>query len=263
VLEEYFDNRHWKHDALENCVARGMELAKQAGEPFTWLTCTNAGASEVCEAALSLAGVTAAELKAGMKCDPNTRSDLRIVAKPGIVIRLSRNFDKQRGFVNGALATIVESLRGNEVFTARLLGTGNMVLVHPLEEQQTKFLPCCYGYATTIRRAQGADLHHGCVYMDQKYRLAARGYAYVACSRFKTRAGCYLYKKLRQSDFLPVGEEREDEVLERGLESQDSDEEGPTEEGYNPKNQDSGDDSDPEKDEGNALQRINLDQDCD
>ena len=82
-------------------------------------------------------------------------------------MRLSRNFCKQRGFVNGALAIVCEPLAGNAVFTARLVGTGNMVLVHPIEEDGSRFLPCCYGYATTIRRAQGADLYHGCIYFDQ------------------------------------------------------------------------------------------------
>ena len=31
--------------------------------------------------------------------------------------------------------------------------------------------------------------------------------------------GCYLYGKLRRTDFLPVGEEADDEVLERGCDS--------------------------------------------
>ena len=102
-----------------------------------------------------------------------------------------------------------------------------MVLVHPMMESGCRFLPCCYGYATTIRRAQGADLHHGCLYFENKRRPAARGYAYVGCSRFKSRNGCYLFGKMRRSDFLPVGEEKEDEVLERGYESLESeDDEG-------------------------------------
>ena len=46
---------------------------------------------------------------------------------------------------------------------ARLVGTGNMVLVHPMEESGSIFLPCCYGYATTIRRAQGAVCVSVCV----------------------------------------------------------------------------------------------------
>ena len=117
---------------------------------------------------------------------------------------------------------VCDSLQGNAVFTARLLSSGNMVLVHPMEERGEVFLPCCYGYATTIRRAQGADLSLGCIYMDHKFP-AGRGYGYVACSRFKTRAGCFLYGKLRRTDFLPVGEVQKDEVLERGYYSVSSD----------------------------------------
>ena len=95
--------------SLEACVERGIHLGEEAREPFAWLTCTNAGASEVCKAALNLLGVTEEDLASGYFCDPSTKSDLRIVARPGIVIRLSRNFEKQRGFVNGALAVVCES----------------------------------------------------------------------------------------------------------------------------------------------------------
>ena len=205
-----------------------MTLADETGEPFVWLTCTNRGTSEICEPALELAGVSKDDLQSGFFCDPTTKSKLRIVAKPGVYIRLSRNLDKKRGFVNGAIAVIHESLEGNRVFTARLIGSGNLVLVHPIRDKGATFLPCCYGYATTIRRAQGADLHHGCVYMDQMKRVASRGYAYVACSRFKSRSGCHLYGSLRVSDFLPVGEPQEGEITERGYLSLDSDDsEGP------------------------------------
>ena len=221
TLSEYYGDRHWRQ-SLVQCVREGMDRAAKEGQHFTWLTTTNAGASQVCEAALDHIGLTHSELEQGYLCDPTTKSTLRIVAKAGVVLRLSRNFDKQRGFVNGALATVCESLRGNAVFTARLHGTGHMVLIHPMEEGGEVFLPCCYGYATTIRRAQGADLHHGCVYFDQPMP-AGRGYGYVAASRFKTREGCFLYGKLRRTDFLPVGVAKPDEILERGYESIDSD----------------------------------------
>ena len=46
-----------------------------------------------------------------------------------------------------------------------------------------------------------------------------RGYAYVGVSRFKTREGCHLYGVLRQSDFLPVGADKEGEIWERGYDS--------------------------------------------
>ena len=97
------------------------------------------------------------------------------------------------------------------------------MLVHPIEEDGQTFLPCCYGYATTIRRAQGASLEQGCIYFDQRNYAAGRGYGYVAVSRFKSRKGCHLYRKLRRTDFLPVGEANEGEVLERGYESLSSD----------------------------------------
>ena len=163
-------------------------------------------------------------LRAGYPGDPSSKSSLRILCKPGLLYRLTRNLDKRRGFVNGALAVCVESLKGHEVFIARLVSSGNLVLVHPVEENGQRFLPLTYGYATTVRRAQGASLDMGCIYFDQKNRAAGRGYGYVAVSRFKSREGCFLYGKLRQTDFLPVGEG----IAERGVlsESNDSDEEG-------------------------------------
>ena len=196
-----------------------MRLAEKAKEPFAWLTCTNKGSSDVCKAALEVEGVTDDEVADGYYCDPASKSNLGMVFKKGIIYRLTRNMDKARGYVNGALAEGIESLDGNRVFTARLLSSGNMVLIHPMEEEGRRFLPCCYGYATTIRRAQGCGFHHGCMYFDLKKYPAARGYGYVAVSRFISRKGCYLYGKLRRTDFLPVGEEREDEVLERGWDS--------------------------------------------
>ena len=60
--------------------------------------------------------------------------------------------------------------------------------------------------------------------MDQKKR-AGRGYGYVAVSRFMYKRTCFLYGKLRRTDFLPVGPDLPDEVFDRGYESLDSDNE--------------------------------------
>ena len=43
--------------------------------------------------------------------------------------------------------------------------------------------------------------------------------------RFKSRSGRYFHEKLRRSDFLLVGEEQEDEILQRGYYSFSSDDE--------------------------------------
>ena len=226
LLLEYFEGRHFTNMTLRDAVSECFLIAAGKKDPFVWLCCTNKGASEVCEAALECFGISKDDLSNGFLPDPNSQSNLRILAKPGLLLRLTRNFDKQRGFVNGALAEVVESLRGNAVIVARLIGTGNYVLIHPIFEDGDCFLPCCYGYATTIRRAQGSDLMHGCLYMEQK-RPAARGYGYVGVSRFRTRGGCYFFGKLRRTDFLPVDPDDSVEVLERGHESVDSgDEDG-------------------------------------
>ena len=231
-LDEYFADRHWPSSGpyqemtLQECVAKGMELAAGTSEVFTWLTSTNRGASEVCEAALLNKGITVADTEQGFDCDPASLSTLGILANTGIVLRLTRNLDKSRGFVNGAICIVVERLRGNAYFVAKLVGSGNYVLVHPIKEGDKDLLPCCYGYATTIRRAQGASLSMGCIYFDHKYAKAGRGrgYGYVAVSRFRSRGGVYLYGHKRRTDFLPVGGNPEEEHLKRGYESETEDE---------------------------------------
>jgi hypothetical protein len=98
-----------------------------------------------------------------------------------------------------------------------------MVLVHPIcGNKEVPFLPCTYGYATTIRRAQGMTLNRGCVFFDLDFP-PDRGYAYVAVSRFRTRAGVYHFGRYRRSDWLPVGEAVEGEQTQRSYESMTSD----------------------------------------
>ena len=115
--------------------------------------------------------------------------------------------DRLRDFVNGAVGTVETILklsgRTPVVFTVKLSMTGVMVLVHPIWHDRQMILPCTYGYATTVRRAQGATYYHGCLYFDHSHPPAA-GYGYVAASRFKSKAGVYLYGKVRRTDFIPV-----------------------------------------------------------
>eukprot|EP00969_Alexandrium_andersonii_P004920 213362-Alexandrium_andersonii.AAC.1 len=71
-----------------------------------------------------------------------------------------------------------------------------------MQQKGFAYLPCVYGYATTIREAQGLSLQAGAIWFDHCYP-ADPGYAYVAVSRFRTRAGVYLFGKVRRSDWLP------------------------------------------------------------
>lgn len=224
-LEEYYGDSHWpssgpNESSLQKRVAKGTTLASEADTVFTWLAATNRGAEEVCKAALLNKGIIDDDTEKGYDCNPTTKATLGILAIHGLILRLNRNLEKSRGFVNGALCMVIEKLNGNGFFIAKLLGCGNYVLAQPMEEQGARFLPCWYGYAATIRRAQSASLPMGCIYFGQKYLCAGRGYGYVAASRFRTRGGCFLYGHLRRTDFLPVGGEgNPEEVLERGYDS--------------------------------------------
>ena len=102
-----------------------------------------------------------------------TRTRAMFYASPGVVVRLTRNVDKDRGYVNGAVGVVRRVLSRDEsdiptVFTVEL-STGVHILVHPIYDKKRCFLPCTYGYATTIRRAQGATYYHGCLWFDHIY----------------------------------------------------------------------------------------------
>ena len=81
------------------------------------------------------------------------------------------------------------------------------------------YLPVAYGYATTVRRAQGTTLLRGCVLFDSN--ATGRGYAYVMVSRFKSRAGVFHCGFVRRSDWLPVGAPKPGQQEERSAESED------------------------------------------
>ena len=134
--------------------------------------------------------------------DPNTGESRFFYAHPGVVVGLTRNLDKERGYVNGAVGvvkTILASLEGAPtVFTVRL-STGVLVVVHPVWIKKNRFLPCTYGYATTIRRVQGATNRHGCLWFDHSYP-PARGYGYVGVSSLQFKSGISLFGKIRRTD---------------------------------------------------------------
>lgn len=158
--------------------------------------------------------------------DPTVGENDLFYAHLGIIVRLTRNLDKDRGFVNGT-AEVVERILAYDnampiVLTVKIC-TGVMVRVHPIFHDTRCFVPCTYGYATTIRRAQGDTSYHGCIWFNRCYP-PERGYGYVAASRFKSKSGMYLFGKGRATDWLPV-RARDDETYDetnRGDQSQSS-----------------------------------------
>jgi len=218
LISEYFAGRNWTGD-LQSAVRKGMTMQKNIADPFIWLTVSNKGAEVVNDAALRIQGITQEMMNHGCRADPQV-AKTSIVAKSGIIVRLTRNIDKARGFVNGAIGEIVTVL-SPQCFTVRLK-TGRMILVHPMcGNKEQPFLPCTYGYATTIRRAQGMTLNRGCVYFNLHFP-PDRGYAYVAVSRFRTKLGVYHYGKIRRSDWLAI-DQRETDQTKRSEQSMSTD----------------------------------------
>ena len=149
---------------------------------------------------------------------------------PGVVVRLTRNLDKERGFVNGATGTIDVVLEDKSIFTVTLTGTKQRLLVHQITDGGDCFLPCPYGYATTIRRAQGSSLGLGALYFDHCYP-PERGYGYVGASRFRIAERIYHFGCIRRTDWLPVLKNQDDpdpdEQTTRSAQSESDDEYGP------------------------------------
>ena len=107
---------------------------------FVWLCVTNKGVGDVNLAAISqlVPPITEEELASrGYPTDPNVGKEQKIIVRPGITIRCTRNIDKERGFVNGAIAVVHDVLVDYDpsdgqrtcIFIAKL-STGGMILVH-------------------------------------------------------------------------------------------------------------------------------------
>ena len=102
---------------------------------------------------------------------------------------------------------------------------GTMVVVHPIQLGDDKFLPCVYGYAMTTRKAQGSSVDYAVLYFDL-FKPAPRGFAYVGASRVRRSAGLFYFGKIRRSDWLPVNGDPMHEQPDRGDDSNDSSESG-------------------------------------
>ena len=218
-LEAFFAGRTWPSDLQAVAkAAHRLELLK--GTTFTFLTITNAGADKLNKARLALefpAAAKALTLGNGIPTEAGT-----VVAEPGMRMRLTHNVDKDRGFVNGNTG-IVRTMLRKDVFVLQS-DQGIQILIHPITVQGKKFLPVAYGWATAMRRAQGATLAQVALWFDR--RLGDRGYAYVGTSRAKTKDDVYHIGSIRRTDWRPVGEPgpNEQSVLSVLSESTDTEE---------------------------------------
>ena len=151
-LESFFRGRVWSTD-LEEAVRTARTLERD-GKDFTFLTVTNRGAAAVNRARLQLQFPRAASELANNGGVPTDTEP--VVLDSGMRLRLTYNVDKDRSFVNGQMGVIRLMLRRDIFVLASDQGTS--ILVHPICIKGQMFLPVAYGWATTIRRAQGATL---------------------------------------------------------------------------------------------------------
>lgn len=80
----------------------------EPGRSFTFLTCTNAGAAKLNAARVRIEFPSIDdELQAGkgVRADPQQSGELHVF-HVGMVVRLTKNLDKDRGFTNGALGVV-------------------------------------------------------------------------------------------------------------------------------------------------------------
>ena len=214
------DSKLRPESAIE-VVKASMAFEERTEKTFTFLTVTNKAALKLNHTRCLLQFGARPEVQSpeyhAMPGDPDYGG--RVLVLPGLRIRLTRNIDKDRGFVNGALAE-VEHVLAKNVFVAKT-PKGVRLLVHPIRQDGHYFMPFTYGYAMTMRRAQGSTLEGVGLWFDHKYP-PERGYGYVGASRVRRAEDLYLVGKVRQTDWLPVGVEMEGERLRRGAESEDT-----------------------------------------
>ena len=200
ALVDFFRDRILPADPIAATRA-ALNMEARTHERFTFLTVRNQGAAYLNLARLELQFPEAARV---LKQGGGIPADVeRVVLAAGMRIRLTLNVDKERGFVNGNTG-IVRSMLRSDVFLLHS-DQGIPILVHPVTQKGRKFLPVTYGWATTMRRAQGATLEKVGLWFDRK--LPDRGYAYVGLSRAQRRSDVFLMGKIRRTDWRPVGGE--------------------------------------------------------
>ena len=140
-LKDFFEGRRLNRD-LDTAVQKARRLEQETGRQFTFLTVTNKGAQK-----LNLARLRAEFPEAAIKIDaqegcivgdPQAEAGL-LWLQPGMRVRLTRNLDKDRGFVNGNIGTI-ETMLTKDTFVL-LTRQGIRILVHPVTDRGTTFVP--------------------------------------------------------------------------------------------------------------------------
>ena len=119
----------------------------------------------------------------------------------GARVVLTKNLNKEIGFVNGMGATVLGLDRGNIIVRT---DQGRRIAVHPWTHPDTLrvHFPARLGYASTLHKVQGATLPHITLWLDVANMPAA---AYVALSRVEFDANWQFVGDPGVHHFTPAG----------------------------------------------------------
>eukprot|EP00439_Symbiodinium_sp_Y106_P044720 s710_g5.t1 len=214
---EFFADRIWESD-LQAAARKSLRMEVTENKKFMFLTVTNKAAAALNQARLQLEFPEEARQLAEGRGWPAEVG--RVLLATHMRVRLTHNVNKDEGFVNGNMGHIRKMLRSDVFIMESSQQTS--ILVYPVTVKGQKYLPVSYGYATTMRRAQGATLDAVGLLFDR--RLPDSGYAYVGTSRAKSRSSVYHLGHLRQTAWLPVGGDPSQEHTSLSALSESSDE---------------------------------------
>ena len=123
----------------------------------------------------------------------------------GHKIFLTRNLDKENGFVNGMSATI-EGYDARSNCLQVVTKLGKTLAIYPYTEEvpdhgRITSFPVRLGYSSTIPKIQGTTLEHITIWLD---RPGCRAAAYVAMSRVEKDTDYLLAGNLKTKHFIPA-----------------------------------------------------------
>ena len=143
---------------------------------------------------------TDGKLKPKIKLEPATTE-----VYEGQRVFLTRNLDKDNGFVNG-MAAVVQSYDPANKCLQVITKLGKTLAVHPYTEEVDRHsnvtsFPVRLGYSTTIPKIQGATLPHITIWLD---RPGCRAAAYVAMSRVERDDDYLIAGHVAPKHFVPA-----------------------------------------------------------
>ena len=136
---------------------------------------------------------------------PQCPAPLQLTLYEGLRVRLTRNMDKARDFVNGMTATVLRFDSKNRAVIVET-ETSQVLCVYPVTDDDVPAgsvtaYPLRLGYADTVHKFQGAELSHVTFWPDRKGCPAA---GYVALSRVRNDRDYLLAGCVTAEHFVPA-----------------------------------------------------------